>query len=78
MKMFLFPLKQFPWVTQCIYIDTYLILDPMFSDRKKLAYNKRENKAVSDLNQSFMKVPEKNPNTKNSQVQVIVWTITKI
>lgn len=50
----------------------------MFSDRKKLAYNKRENKAVSDLNQSFMKVPEKNPNNKSSQVQVIVWTITKI
>ena len=55
-----------------VYIYTYLILDPMFYHRRKLAYNNREDKAVSDLNQSFMQVPEKNPNIKSSEVQVTV------
>lgn len=43
-----------------VYKHTYLILDPIFYDHKKLVYNKREEKAVSDLNH-LCKYQEKNP-----------------
>lgn len=41
---------------------TYLILDPMFCDHKKLAYNKREDMAFSDVDQSFTQIPEEKTN----------------